>query len=119
MPCYAIYMELNLTPGKSIGPFKLGEPITPYLSDYLYHSEPSEDEEPWDEYDFGVNNDIEVYINKTTKIIESLACRKSCLWNSRDLIGMPISEFMTLPGEHSAVFTSEEIELEDETQTVY
>ncbi|MBV4359099.1 hypothetical protein [Pinibacter aurantiacus] len=111
-------MKFNIELKKGVNPFYIGEPISGHLKVYPFNFIEYSEDEMWDEYDF-FDDSIEVYVDKKTKLIESIACRQNCYLFDQNLIGLNIDEFFKLTLFSKAEIKSEKLELTDEDQQVY
>lgn len=111
-------MEFNIDLEKGIDPFYFGESIQELLSLYPHNFVESPDDEMWDEYDF-FDNTIEVYVDKKTKLIESICCRDNCYLSEQNLIGLDIDKFFELFQYSKETAKVETISLTEEDQDVY
>src|ERR1700744_404502 len=111
-------MKINIEPGEWVGPFELGTPIHSYLSLYTHHFIPGGPYDTWDGYEF-FDNTVEVYFDRETKIIESIACRSNCYWHDKSLIGLSISEFSEFFRLGKDSYKVETVEMSSGLQYVY
>jgi len=80
-------MSPSLQLGKGVSQFLLGTVIDSYLLAEPFKFIPKFDKNSWDEYDF-CEGRIEVYVDTDTRRIDAIACRISCSFEERELIGM-------------------------------
>lgn len=112
-------MKIVLKPTRGVSFFKVGESIHSYLKLYPYKMTAAKGDESWDEYDF-FDEKIEVYVDKETDIIETIACRYSCIYNSLELIGADFDEFLQLAGKDKDILEKDVLWVSDsEQQTAY
>ena len=83
-------MKLNLSPFKSVGPFKFGESIDKYISilQFFRYSPPDK---------FGVceyeSQDGSFFITVRENKIDSIFCYKELFYKDTNLIGLTIEQF--------------------------
>ena len=112
-------MKAILEPNVGISTFNIGENIGRYVNMYPYSFLKGDDNESWDEYDF-FDGQIEVYVDKNSNIIESLACRISCIYMGLELINFDFNEFLKLLNIDILDLESELLWMaNDEKQTAY
>jgi hypothetical protein len=107
-------VELN----KGVFPFLLNEVVDPYILKYPNVCSISPEDEIWDDYYF-FDYAVEVYVNKESQKIESIACRENCYLNGINLIDLPIEEFIRQFKIVDGSFKVEKISLLKEDQDVY
>ncbi|GEM_PF-1414511 len=109
-------MKKILKPNIGIGEIAIGTSIDFYLDKYNFEFV-SIDNTDWEEYDF---DGVEVYFDKSSRIIQSIGCRELCEYDGLNLIGSSFVGFCEKLNINPSEAISEEITLEqDETQTVY
>lgn len=108
-------IELN----KGVAPFYLGTSVEPHLLQYSYTHIAGEVDEAWDEYDF-LDNHIEIYVDKKSRIIESIACRENCYLDGKNLVNLSIEDFIQHFNVQGDSYAIEKISISDEEeQNVY
>jgi hypothetical protein len=112
-------MKAILEPNVGISSFIIGENIEKYKNIYPYNFLNGEDNENWDEYDF-FDEQIEVYVDKESGLIESIACRISCFYMGIDLIDYDFNDFLKLISIEENTLEREQLWMtDDEQQTAY
>lgn len=83
-------MNFNLSPLKSVGPFKFGSNIKKYSNFSLIEiNEEFDSEVNWKVYKVK-NRDIRIYVEEG--LIISIACYDQCIYKNKNLIGLDINE---------------------------
>ena len=112
-------MRAILEPNSGISSFFVGESIDNYTSVHTYNFLQAGENESWDEYDF-FDEIIEIYVDKKSNLIESIACRKSCFHMDIELIGFDFDDFLKILNVNKGALECEKLWMAgDEQQTVY
>lgn len=84
--------HLSLIPNKSLGMFVLGRNIKEYkdISHYTIHHE--DKSYSYDSYEFDKQG-VTLWLNEDNNI-DTILCEKECYWRGKNLIKMPIDNFL-------------------------
>ena len=103
-------MKLNLSPFKSVGPFKFGENVDKYISilQFFKYSPPDE---------FGVceyeSQDSSFFITVRENKIDSIFCYKELFYKDTNLIGLTIEQLKIIT-ESNFIGKIDELDFEDD-----
>ena len=112
-------MNITLEPNCGVSCFVLGEKIENYLSIYPYNFIKGDENESWDEYDF-FDELVEIYVDKKSNLIESIACRHNCIYKNINLIGCDFHIFLRLINKNIEDLECEKLWMKNyEQQSVY
>ena len=104
---------------KGIAPFEVGTSIDAHIAVLDFEFEAGGETETWDDYLF-FDGSIEVYVNRETRIIESVASRERCFYEGENLIGMPFERFLAIFSIESTSLEVDELWMtDDEKQKAY
>ncbi len=111
-----------LIPNISLGIFKFGNNIEKYIHQFDYEYSQVEPESDYYVYEFE-NPNIDVYVEEG--LVESISCRKKCIYKGKNIIGMKIQEFINLSNAFpdlnltDTAYTDEENKNIDNPQIIY
>ena len=112
-------MKFKLTPNKCISSFIIGSQIDDYLNNLTYIHKQGHNSTGWENYYF-YDEGLEVYVDKETRIIESITCRDNCYLEGTNLIGLSFDKFWDRLEAEVGEWTSEKFWMsETEQQTAY
>jgi hypothetical protein len=111
-------MKYIIDLNKGVLPFYIGRSIDEYKSQYSFNFIEGEVDESWNEYDF-FDDTIEIYINKVSNKIDSIACRDNCYLDEVNLIGLNVEDFFTQFKIDKSQCKIEKVFLTDEEENVY
>jgi hypothetical protein len=112
-------MIFKIHPNTGVASFNIGEEIDTYTDKHAYSFHQGKDDVSWDEYDF-YGGQLEVYVDKKERTVESICCRKNCYLDDINLIGLSYDEFLQRFGLKEKEIQHEEIWMSNtEKQSVY
>ncbi len=88
-------MKINLEPNIGMANFILGQNIENYTTMYNFNFIRGDTNDNWDEYNF-FDELLEVYVDKKTKLIESIASRFNCIYKGINLINLDFDNFLNI-----------------------